>query len=104
MRDTCYVEQRRFAFLMSANAMGAILEPGTQERGRDRQDDLAREGKASILTQFGVADVGEIVRAARGCGRGVRMRRDVACDYSSVCVSSTVLTSRMPQQRLLYMG
>jgi hypothetical protein len=34
----CYVEQQYFAFLMSANTMGAILEPGMQEQGRDRLD------------------------------------------------------------------
>jgi hypothetical protein len=34
----CYVEQWYFVFLMLADAIGVILEPGMQERGRDRLD------------------------------------------------------------------
>ena len=48
MRDACYVEQPCLALLMSADATGAMLEPGPMVLGRDKQVDLAAKGKVSI--------------------------------------------------------
>ena len=48
MRDACYEEQWCLAFLMSAGAMGAMLEPGPMDLGRNRKNSLTAKGKVSI--------------------------------------------------------
>ena len=53
MRDACYVDQRCLALLMSADATGAMLEPGPMVLGCDGQVDLAARGKASIQWDLG---------------------------------------------------
>jgi hypothetical protein len=68
MRDTCYVEQRCLALLMSADATGAMLEPGLLVLGCDGQVDLAAKGKASIQWQSRVESGKCAGRAARGRG------------------------------------
>ena len=55
--------------LMSADATGAMLEPGLLVLGCDGQVDLAAKGKASIQWRSGVASGEYAGWTARGCGR-----------------------------------
>ena len=63
VHDACYAEQWCLVLLISADAMGAMFEPGPQEQGCDQQNDLAVKEKAFIQWQNGAADGGG--RAAR---------------------------------------
>ena len=48
MRNACYEERQCLAFLMSADATGATLEPGPMVLGCDGQNGLTAKGKVSI--------------------------------------------------------
>ena len=69
MCDACYVEQRCLAFLMSADATGAMLDPWPIVLGCDGQFDLAAKGKVSIQRRSGVAGGEYTGQTTRGCGR-----------------------------------
>ena len=55
--------------LMSADATGAMFDPGSMILGCDGQVDLAARGKASIQGRSGVASGEYAGRTTRGCGR-----------------------------------
>ena len=55
--------------LMSADATGAMFDPGPMFLGCDRQVDLAARGKASIQGRSGVASGEYAGRTTRGCGQ-----------------------------------
>ena len=85
MRNACYVERRCLALLMSADAMGAMIDPGPTVLGCDRQINLAARGKASIQWRSGVASGEYAGRTTRGCGRGVSGRcRRMVCNKGRV--------------------
>ena len=54
-------------FLMSADAMGAMFDPGPTVLGCDGQVDLAARGKASIQWQSEVASSKYVGQTTRGC-------------------------------------
>ena len=58
--------------LMSADAMGVMLEPRPLVLGCGGEVDLAATGKASIQWRSGVASGECAGRTTRGCGRGAR--------------------------------
>ena len=78
VHDACYVEQWCLVLLMSADAMGAMLqvEPGPQEQGCDGRNDLAVKVKAFMQWRSGVVDRGgRATRLQAGARSGERCGR-----------------------------